>query len=443
MRFLAALCFLSVCGFAQQDMGVITGVVTDASGAAVPGARVTAVNRETNESRSVETSDVGSYTVGPLRIGRYDLAIEKQGFKKSVQQNIELHAQDRARADMRLELGQIAESVSVNAEAPLLQSETSSLSKVVEQREIRALPLNGRNFQQLAWLSAGVAPATASRDRESGFNAHGQPMTQNTFLIDGIDNNNNVMGMQDRKLQVVIPSLDAVAEFKVQTSNFSAEFGRNSGAVMVVSIKSGGNRFRGTAYEYVRNDVFDSRDMFNYVDRNGDGKADPAALRQNQFGATLGGPIVRNKTFFFGSWEGRRERYQQGDLAVVPTADERNGLFSRSLAVINDPLTRQPFANNQFRAPASMLQPSKSASCGLNRTSPVRARATTSSAIRRGVLIATTGTTVSTTIFPKRTNSSCASVSRGTKASAILYFPSRPAAVKAMNGPSTTILPAA
>src|SRR6185436_20967802 len=153
-------------------------------------------------------------------------------------------------------------------------------------------------------------PATGSRDRESGFNTHGQQMTQNSFLIDGIDNNNNVMGMQDRKMQVVVPSLDAVAEFKVQTINFSAEFGKNSGAVMIVSIKSGSNQFRGTAWEYLRNDIFDSRDAFNYVDRNGDGKADPAALRQNQFGATFGGRIVRNKTFFFASWEERRERYQ-------------------------------------------------------------------------------------------------------------------------------------
>jgi len=333
--------------FAQQDMGVITGVVTDATGGSVPAAKLTVTNSETGETRAVSTSETGAYTVGPLRIGRYDVAVEKEGFRRSVQRQVELHAQDRARVDFKLEVGQIVESVLVTAEAALLQSETSSLAKVVEEREIRTLPLNGRNFQQLAWLSSGVAPATGSRDRESGFNAHGQPMTQNSFLIDGIDNNNNVMGMQDRKMQVVVPSLDAVAEFKVQTSNFSAEFGRNSGAVMIVSIKSGTNQFHGTAYEYVRNDIFDSRDMFNYVDRTGDGKADPASLRQNQFGATFGGPIRRNKTFFFTSWEGRRERYQQSDLATVPSADERNGLFSRTLGVINDPLTKQPFANNQ------------------------------------------------------------------------------------------------
>ena len=332
MRKLAiVLGFLLTTGVAlgQQDMGVITGVITDVSGAAVPGARVVVVNRDTNETRMTETSDTGAYTVGPLRIGTYDINVESAGFKKAVWKGIALHAQDRVRADMRLELGQVADTVTVTTEAPLLESETSSLSHVLPEREIRELPLNGRNFQQLAWLTAGVMPALRSRDRESGFNAHGQPMTQNSFIIDGIDNNNNVMGMQDRKMQVVVPALDAVAEFKVQTSNFSAEFGRNSGAVMIVNVKSGTNRFSGTAWEYVRNDVFDARDTFNYVDRDRDGKADPEVLRQNQYGVTFGGPIRRDKTFFFASWEGRQERRGQSDLATVPTAAERNGQFGR------------------------------------------------------------------------------------------------------------------
>ncbi|HEY2931271.1 MAG TPA: TonB-dependent receptor [Acidobacteriota bacterium] len=330
---------------AQQDMGVITGVITDATGAAIPGAKIAVTNRETNENRTTVSSENGSYTVGPLRVGGYDLMVEMVGFKKAVWQNIPLHAQDRVRADFTLAIGEFAETATVTAEAPLLQAETSSLSHVVGQEQIRDLPLNGRNFQQLAWQAAGIMPATRSRDRESGFNAHGQPMTQNSFIIDGIDNNNNVMGMQDRKMQVVIPSLDAVSEFTLQTSNYSAEFGRNSGAVMIVSIKSGGNRFSGTAYEYIRNDIFDARDTFNYVDRDGDGKADPEVLRQNQFGATFGGPIVRDKTFFFVSWEGRRERREQSDLVVVPTAAERNGEFSRT---IRDPVTGQPFQGNKI-----------------------------------------------------------------------------------------------
>jgi len=346
--FVLALILLASSAWAQQDMGVITGLISDATGAAVPGAKVTVVNQETNETRSVETSSTGTYTVGPMRIGIYSVSVEKDGFRKAVWRDIKLSAQDRVRADFQLELGQLSEAVSVTAEAPLLQAETSSLAHVVNQRVIRELPLNGRNFQQLAWMTAGVMPATRSRDRESGFNTHGQPMTQNSFIIDGIDNNNNVMGMQDRKMQVVVPSLDAVAEFKVQTSNYSAEFGRNSGAVMLVNIKSGTNAFHGTAYEYLRNDRLDARDSFNYVDRNGDGKADPEVLKQNQFGATLGGPIVRDRTFFFGSWEGRRERRAQTDLAIVPAADERNGLFSPGLVTVRDPATGQPFPGNQI-----------------------------------------------------------------------------------------------
>jgi len=349
MRKLATvLGFLLTTGVAlgQQDMGVITGVITDVSGAAVPGARVVVVNRDTNETRMTETSDTGAYTVGPLRIGTYDINVESAGFKKAVWKGIALHAQDRVRADMRLELGQVADTVTVTTEAPLLESETSSLSHVLPEREIRELPLNGRNFQQLAWLTAGVMPAIRSRDRESGFNAHGQPMTQNSFIIDGIDNNNNVMGMQDRKMQVVVPALDAVAEFKVQTSNFSAEFGRNSGAVMIVNVKSGTNQFSGTAWEYIRNDIFDARDTFNYVDRDRDGKADPEVLRQNQYGVTFGGPIRRDKTFFFGSWEGRQERRGQSDLVIVPTAAERNGQFGALR--IRDPLTGQDFPGNQI-----------------------------------------------------------------------------------------------
>ncbi len=346
MRVLLGLLLFAAPLLAQQDMGVITGVITDTTGAAVPGAKVTVTNRNTNETRAAETEESGSYTVGPLRVGTYDIAVEKTGFKRAVWASVEVHAQDRVRADFRLDLGAVAETVNVTSEAPILQAETATLAHVVSERDIRGLPLNGRNFQQLAWLTAGVLPATSSRDRESGFNAHGQQMTQNSFIIDGVDNNNNVMGMQDRKMQVVVPSLDAVAEFKVQTSNYSAEFGRNSGAVMIVNIKSGSNRFHGSAYEYVRNDIFDARDTYTYVDRTGDGKADPEILKQNQFGGTFGGRIRRDKTFFFASWERRTERRAQSDRAIVPTADERAGIFSPALRTIRDPRTGQPFPNN-------------------------------------------------------------------------------------------------
>ncbi|MBI1897587.1 MAG: carboxypeptidase regulatory-like domain-containing protein [Acidobacteria bacterium] len=208
-RLLLLLYVAALAAFAQQDMGVITGIVTDSTGAVVPGARVTATDLATGESRNLLSNAEGAYTIGPMRIGTYEVAVEREGFRRAVRTNLELHAQDRLRADFQLQVGQVSDVLTVSAEAPLLQSETSSLAHVVGEREIRELPLNGRNFQQLAWLSAGIMPATRSRDRESGFNAHGQAANQNNFIVDGIDNNNNVMGMQDRKAQVIVPSLDA------------------------------------------------------------------------------------------------------------------------------------------------------------------------------------------------------------------------------------------
>lgn len=330
---------------AQQDMGVITGIVTDSSGGVIPQAIVTVINQETNERRDITTSPAGTFTIGPLRIGTYNLAVEKNGFKKRLWNGIELHAQDRVRADLQLEVGQISDTISVTAEAPVMQSETSSLAKVVEEHEVRELPLNGRNFQQLAWLTAGVSPDKRGRDIDSGFNSHGQAFTQNSFIVDGIDNNNNVMGMQDRKMQVVVPSLDAVAEFKVETSNYSAEFGRNSGALMIVSIKTGSNQFHGSAYEYLRNNFFDARDTFNYTGVS-------QKLRKNLFGTSFGGPVRHDKTFFFFSWERLDQRQGQSDLVVVPTAAERQGLFT---AAIKDPVIGQPFPNRQI--PTSRYDP--------------------------------------------------------------------------------------
>jgi hypothetical protein len=159
-----AVWFGAVTLLAQQDMGVITGLVLDTTGAAVPNARIIVTNVETNEVRTTESSATGSYTAGPLRIGQYQIAVEREGFKRAVVTGLRVSAQDRVRADVELTVGQIAESVSVTAEAPLLRAETSSLDHVVGEKEMRELPLNGRNFQQLAWLTSGVIPSTRSRD---------------------------------------------------------------------------------------------------------------------------------------------------------------------------------------------------------------------------------------------------------------------------------------
>jgi hypothetical protein len=294
---LLACAVLPGAALAQQDQGVVTGRVTDASGAVLPGATVTIEAIETGVTTHAVTNGDGLYTLPGLKIGSYRMTAELTGFKRSIREPILIHAQSRIRADFQLELGSMTEEVAVVASVPLLETETSSLSHVIKEDEIRELPLSGRNFQRLAVLVAGVLPAMGHRDQDGGFNSHGQWATQNNFILDGVDNNSQVLGMEDRKAQVLIPSLDAVQEFQIQTSNYSAEFGRNAGAVMNVSIKAGGNKVRGTAYEFLRNDAFDARDAFDYTDRDGDGKADPDVLRRHQFGSQSAAPYVRTERF--------------------------------------------------------------------------------------------------------------------------------------------------
>jgi len=224
--------------------------------------------------------------------------------------------------------------------------------------------ISGRNYQSLALLTAGVAPEIGGRDRGplgdsrlgGGFVSHGQAVGQNNFLIDGIDNNSTIQGQQDRKAQAIIPSMDAVQEFKVQTSNYSAEFGRNAGAVVNVTIRSGTNEFHGSAYEFMRNDFFDAREAFGRNDRDGDGKADPDILRQNQYGATFGGPVKKNKAFFFASWEAWKLRKSQSDIVVIPTQLEKAGDFSQTagLSALRNPAGGD-FANDVI--PSSQIDP--------------------------------------------------------------------------------------
>ena len=350
-RLPAALLLLVAvpCAFAQQDMGYITGLVSDPTGAVIPGAAVTVTEAATGVRTTATTTDTGNYTAGPLKIGVYEVSVEKEGFKRALAKGVQISAQDRRRVDLVLELGQVTESVTTIAEAPLLETESATVGHVVEQQVIRQLPLNSRNYQTLALLAAGTVPAIVTRDQAGGFNSHGQAAYENNFIVDGVDNNSYGFALEDRKAQVVIPSLDAVQEFKVETSNYSAEFGRTGGSVMNVSIKSGTNDFHGTLYEYLRNDLWDARNAFSYVDRDGDGRADPPPLRQNQFGGTLGGPLLRNRTFFFGSFEGLRLRQPQSFLETVPTPDERRGVFNAAFhGAVRDPAAGQPFAGNSI-----------------------------------------------------------------------------------------------
>ena len=292
------------------------------------------------------TNTDGHYLLAPLVIGRYRVTIEATGFKRAVSESMEVHADSRARLDVQLELGEISDTLTIRPPAPLLQTDTSSLAYVLESGQIARLPANARNFQQLAVLAPGVLPAFGHFDAEAGFNSHGQWALQNNFILDGVDNNSHVMAMQDRKGQVLVPNLDAVQEFQIQTSNYTAEFGRGAGAVMNVSIKSGTNRVRGTAHEFLRNDAFDARDTFAYHNRTNDGKADPDELCQNQFGFTIGGPIRQNRTFYFGSVEFTKIQSTENSLAIVPSELERLGIFDPAAVIVRDPLTGTPFPGN-------------------------------------------------------------------------------------------------
>src|SRR6266550_1348171 len=327
---------------AQQDQGTIAGLVTDVTGAVIPGVTVTVSAPETGVSVQTVTNSEGLYTVAALLIGRYRIIAELTGFKRDVSDIVDVHAQSRVRVDFTLELGSLDEEVVVSGSAPLLEKESSSLAHVIQEEQIRDLPLNGRNFQQLAVLAAGVLPAFGHVDQAGGFNSHGQWATQNNFILDGVDNNSQVFGLQDGKAQVVIPNLDAVQEFQIQTANYSAELGRSAGAVMNVTLKSGTNRVRGTVYEFLRNNMFDARDTFSYHDRTRAGKADPDMLRHNQYGVTVGGPIRKNRTFYFLSIEATRIHTTESSLVTVPTLLERQGVFDPQRVVI-DPATGQPF----------------------------------------------------------------------------------------------------
>src|SRR5436309_10764010 len=280
--------------FAQQDTGIITGVVTDRSGSAVPNATVTLLNTGTNTSMSVTTDNDGLFVATPLRIGSYTIAVEARGFKKSVRENILLRVQDRLRIDFELEVGQLTETIEVTAGAPLLQSETTSLGQVIATKPVSELPLNGRNFIQLIALTPGAYIPQRNNSLYQDFliGINGNRIQNNNFLLDGINNNTT-----DNNQAPVLPSHDAIAEFKVQSNLQPAEFGRGLGGTINISLRSGTNDFHGVLFHFLRNDHMDAKNFFN----SGRSKT---AFKQNQYGGALGGPVYlpkvyngRNRTF--------------------------------------------------------------------------------------------------------------------------------------------------
>jgi hypothetical protein len=322
---------------AQKDAGAIVGLVRDPSGAVVLGAKVIVTDVDRGIVLTFSTNDNGEYVASPLRIGRYTVTVEKEGFKKAVAGPVQVNIQDRVGVDLKLAPGMATEVVAVTGERPQLETETSELGQVVDSQRINALPLNGRNYAQLALLGAGIAAAEPGSRVETtyGFSSNGARSLQNNFLLDGIDNNANLGDVLNGAAYVVQPAVDAIAEFKVETNSYSAEFGRGNGAIMNAVIKSGTNRIHGDLWEFLRNDKLDATNAFDNPSIGGFGQQ---PYKQNQFGFTLGGPIVKNKLFFFGDYEGLRIRQALPQLSTVPTQAEVGGDFSAFLQ-LSQPIT--------------------------------------------------------------------------------------------------------
>jgi hypothetical protein len=323
---LSFLLFLSPGLFAQVDQGAITGIVSDPSGAVVPNAHVTLRNTDIGLTLETITSSSGQYTFAPVRIGHYSVTASAQGFSSTTQQNLEVNVQERLQANIQLQVGAATETVTVTGIPPQLQTTEASVGQVIDSTTLNSLPLNGRNFTFLAQITAGVnTPQADTRGNAASgaFSANGLRPAQNNYLLDGIDNNSNAVDFLNGTNFVILPPLDAIQEFKVQTAQFSAEQGRSAGAVLNATIKSGTNRIHGAVWEFFRNDKLDAADWFENNNRVQKGK-----LRWNQFGASIGGPIIKNKLFYFGDYQGFRR--VQGTVlnGTVPTLTERNSNFT-------------------------------------------------------------------------------------------------------------------
>jgi len=369
LGLITSLFLVSGMAYGQVATGTIVGTVRDASGGIVPDVQVTVNEVSKGISQTVATDSNGDYNVPFLNPGVYRVAVEKTGFKRQISADVTLQVNDKPRLDFMLQLGDVSAAVEVTAAAPLVKSETSELGEVIAERPIRELPLNGRNFVQLVYLVPGVTPgqygenlsgaSTYNPRAASNYNALGSQATANAWLIDGITDSeytfNTVM---------VQASVESIQEFKVLTGTFSAEFGRGAG-IISTSTKSGSNEFHGSAFEFLRNNAIDARNYFNVANV----QVQPP-YRRNQYGASVGGPIRKNKLFFFADYYGSREIKGQTFTTSVPTATERTGDFSDwrsangnliqlynplSQRVVNGTLVRDPFAANQI--PSGLINP--------------------------------------------------------------------------------------
>ena len=348
---LGALLFGASLLHAQVDTGSISGTVTDASGAVLKGASVTLINEGTAAELTTTTGDSGTYTFSPVRIGDYTVRANAQGFQTTTQKHITVNVGAALLANFTLKPGAVSETVEVTSTTPQLQTQDASVGQVVDARNVNNLPLNGRNFTFLAQTVAGVnTPQADTRGNAASgaFAANGNRPAQNNYMLDGIDNNSDTVDFLNGTNFVVLPPVDAIQEFKVQTTDFSAEYGRSGAAVLNATIKSGTNAFHGTVWEFFRNDKLDAADFFERKQNSSTGllETSKGELRQNQYGFSIGGPVIiphlldgRNKLFFFGDYEGLKRRQGVPHNGSVPTAQEQASLLTSTAnfqEIIND-----------------------------------------------------------------------------------------------------------
>lgn len=326
--------------FAQRDLGSITGTVTDGTGAVIAGAKITITEQATGVHFNAVSDSGGTYIRSLLKTGTYTLEVQAAGFRKAIQKDIQLSGGDRVGVNLQLTIGEMTQSIEITSSAPLLQTETTALGNTMQAKQVSELPLGGqRKFTFLAPLAPGVVPAEqGARDAAGGgFSANGvRSNGQNNFLLNGVDNNVNVIDFINQTAYVIGPSVEAIGEMKVVTNGYSAEYGRGAGGVVNVTIKSGTNEIHGAVFEFLQNDKFNA----NTWERNRAGAARPY-VRQNQYGAAIGGPMIKNRTFWFADWQGTRVRSLSGVVPglggitspiTIPRAAFRNGDYSSLLS---------------------------------------------------------------------------------------------------------------
>ncbi len=392
LGFLSLTCFCffllqSQYAFGQIDEGSITGTVQDTTGAVLANAQVTLLNTDQGITLRTQTNSSGEYTFSPVRIGHYTVTVTAQGFAKTTQQNLTLNISQILMVNIQLRPGGTNETVQVTSAPPVMQTEEASVGQTVDEMTKNNLPLNGRNFIFLAQIGAGMQfaqPDTRGFASTGSFTANGLKRAQNNFMLDGVDNN-NYTGMIATNF-VILPPLEAVQEFKVQTADFSAELGRSAGAVLNATIKSGTNDIHGGMWEYFRNDVLDAHDYFEQA------PVKKGALRQNQFGGTFGGPIKKNKIFLFGDYEGlqRVQGNTQSGLSV-PTVAERNSGYTNLADRVTSTGARADLLGRMI-LPGTILDPATTRQVTANTVDPVSGLTATASGYVRDPFLGTGST---------------------------------------------------